>query len=83
MGAAGAGAGGGGQGAREELGFGRRWLRWMHKNGVRHWVVPCTLIASALVRWCIGLGSYSGTSDQNCSTESQINVNRLTIHVCS
>ncbi|KAH9986714.1 glycosyl transferase [Russula vinacea] len=32
----------------------------MHKNGVRHWVVPCTLIASALVRWCIGLGSYSG-----------------------
>jgi len=48
---------------REELGFGRRWLRWMHKNGVRHWVVPCTLLASALVRWCIGLGSYSGTSD--------------------
>ena len=74
MGTAGAGAGEGGQGAREELGFGRRWLRWMHKNGVRHWVVPCTLIASALVRWCIGLGSYSGTSDQNCSTESQINV---------
>ncbi|KAH9989678.1 glucosyltransferase [Russula compacta] len=32
----------------------------MHKNGVKHWVVLCTLLASALVRWCIGLGSYSG-----------------------
>ena len=45
----------------QEQGFGRRWLRWMHKNGVKHWVVPCTLLASVLVRWCIGLGSYSGT----------------------
>jgi alpha-1,3-glucosyltransferase len=44
-----------------EQGLGRRWLRWMHKNGVKHWVVPCTLTASALVRWSIGLGSYSGT----------------------
>ena len=46
----------------EEQGFGRRWLRWMHRNGFKHWVVPCTLLASVLVRWCIGLGSYSGTS---------------------
>lgn len=45
----------------QEQGFGRRWLRWMHKNGVKHWVVPCTLLASVLVRWCTGLGSYSGT----------------------
>ncbi|KAI0250725.1 ALG6, ALG8 glycosyltransferase family-domain-containing protein [Lactifluus subvellereus] len=44
----------------QEQGFGRRWLRWMHKNGVKHWVVPCTLLASALVRLCVGLGSYSG-----------------------
>jgi len=46
----------------QEQGFGRRWLRWMHKNGVKHWVVPCTLLASALVRWCVGLSSYSGMS---------------------
>ncbi|KAH9080462.1 glucosyltransferase [Lactarius deliciosus] len=32
----------------------------MHKNGLKHWVVPCALLASAVVRWCIGLGSYSG-----------------------
>ncbi|KAH9049839.1 glucosyltransferase [Lactarius hengduanensis] len=44
----------------QEQGLGRRWLRWMHKNGLKHWVVPCTLLASAVVRWCIGLGSYSG-----------------------
>jgi hypothetical protein len=50
---------------QEEQGFGRRWLRWMHKNGVRHWIVPCTLLASILVRWCIGLSSYSGTSARN------------------
>ncbi|KAH9179315.1 glycosyltransferase family 57 protein [Lactarius sanguifluus] len=43
----------------QEQGLGRRWLRWMHKNGLKHWVVPCTLLASAVVRWCIGLGSYS------------------------
>ncbi len=48
----------------QEQGFGRQWLRWMHKNGVKHWVVPCTLLASVLVRWCIGLGSYSGTFNQ-------------------
>ena len=46
----------------EEQAFGRRWSRWMHRNGVKHWIVPCTLLASVLVRWCIGLGSYSGTS---------------------
>jgi hypothetical protein len=53
---------------QEEQGFGRRWLRWMYKNGVKHWVVPCTLLASVLVRWCIGLGSYSGTLAKNNNT---------------
>ncbi len=51
----------------QEQGFGRRWSRWMHKNGVKHWFVPCTLLASVLVRWCIGLGSYSGTFNSNDS----------------
>jgi alpha-1,3-glucosyltransferase len=44
----------------QEQGFGRRWLRWMHKSGVKHWVVPCTLLASALLRLSVGLGPYSG-----------------------
>ena len=41
-----------------EQGFGRRWLRWMHRNGVKHWVVPCMLLASVWVWWWIGLSSY-------------------------
>jgi alpha-1,3-glucosyltransferase len=44
----------------QEQGFGRRWLRWLHKNGVKDLAVPCTLLASILVRLCVGLGSYSG-----------------------
>lgn len=61
----------------QEQGFGRRWLRWMHKNGVKHWVVPCTLLASALVRWCIGLGSYSGTSSKHCLSRGEDIVRRI------
>ncbi len=38
----------------------RRWARWMHKQGLKQWVIPITLVVSALVKWCIGLGSYSG-----------------------
>lgn len=49
----------------QEQGLGRRWLRWMHKNGLKHWVVPCTLLASVVIRWCIGLGSYSGKQVYN------------------
>ena len=47
-----------------ERGYGRRWLRdaGCTGTGIKHWVVPCTLLASVMVRWCIGLGSYSGAS---------------------
>ena len=49
--------------AREEAetGAGRRWIRWMHRNNMKGWVVPAALVTGALVRWCISLGSYSGT----------------------
>lgn len=32
----------------------------MHKQGIKDWVVVITILLSALVKWCIGLGSYSG-----------------------
>lgn len=50
--------------AREEAetGAGRRWIRWMHRNNMKDWVVPAILLAGALVRWCVGLGTYSGAS---------------------
>ncbi|TDL22242.1 hypothetical protein BD410DRAFT_272741 [Rickenella mellea] len=43
-----------------EGGAGKRWIRWMHKHGMKHWVVPCTILASVCVKWSTGLGSYSG-----------------------
>lgn len=38
----------------------RRWVRWMHKNNMKAWVVPCAIAASIYVKWCIGMGGYSG-----------------------
>lgn len=38
----------------------RRWTRWMHKQGLKPLAVPIILLISALIRWCIGLASYSG-----------------------
>jgi alpha-1,3-glucosyltransferase len=41
-------------------GAGRRWVRWMHRHNMKDWVVPSAIAASTLVKWCIGLGTYSG-----------------------
>lgn len=38
----------------------RRWVRWMHKQNMKAWVVPCAIATSTCVKWCIGLGGYSG-----------------------
>ena len=39
----------------------------MHKQGLKAWVVPCAIAASVWVKWCIGLGSYSGTFEVSSS----------------
>jgi len=45
-----------------EGGFVRRWIRWMHKEGVKGWISPCVLLTTLWIKW--SLGSYSGrTSD--------------------
>lgn len=44
----------------EETATGRRWIRWMHKCGIKQWIVPGIIAASTLVKVAIGLGSYSG-----------------------
>jgi len=41
-------------------GAGRRWVRWMHRHNLKNWVAPSAIVASTLVKWCIGLGTYSG-----------------------
>ena len=44
----------------EGTSMGRRWIRWMHKRDIKEWVVPGIIAASTLVKFAIGLGSYSG-----------------------
>jgi len=46
--------------SREDPGACRRWIRWMQKQGLKAWVVPSAIAASVWVKWCIGLGGYSG-----------------------
>lgn len=41
-------------------GAGRRWVRWMHRHNLKNWVAPSAIVTSTLVKWCIGLGTYSG-----------------------
>jgi alpha-1,3-glucosyltransferase len=45
---------------KEESSMGKRWVRWMHKTGMKGWVVPTAILGSTLVKWCVGLGPYSG-----------------------
>ncbi len=45
-----------------EMSMGRVWVRWMHKRNMKGWVVPALVAVSTLLKWCIGLGSYSGSS---------------------
>ncbi|KAG2368691.1 ALG6, ALG8 glycosyltransferase family-domain-containing protein [Suillus spraguei] len=42
------------------FGAGRRFVRWMHRSNMKSLVIPSAIAASALVKWCIGLGTYSG-----------------------
>ena len=49
----------------EEHSMGKRWVRWMHKNGMKQLVVPAAIAGSLWVRWAIGLASYSGMSATN------------------
>jgi hypothetical protein len=43
-------------------GMGLRWIWWMHRQGMKEWVVPSAVAGSIWIKWCIGLGSYSGMS---------------------
>ncbi|KAL4064874.1 glycosyltransferase family 57 protein [Scleroderma yunnanense] len=68
---------------REDPGACRRWIRWMHKQGLKGLVVPSAIIASIWVKWCIGLGGYSGhaTPPMFGDYEAQRHWMELTIHL--
>ncbi|KAI0802056.1 glucosyltransferase [Irpex lacteus] len=55
----------------------------MHNQGLKDWVVVITILLSALVKWCIGLGSYSGqaTPPMFGDYEAQRHWLELTIHL--
>ena len=44
----------------ERSNLARRWVRWMHKNRMKHWIIPCSVLAAVGVKWATGLGPYSG-----------------------
>ncbi|KAH7919268.1 hypothetical protein BV22DRAFT_1023274 [Leucogyrophana mollusca] len=73
------------QESEDDLGPGgaRRWVRWMHRHGMKAWVVPCAVAASMWVKWCIGLGTYSGhaTPPMFGDYEAQRHWMELTIHL--
>lgn len=43
-----------------KLGAARRWIRWMHRNRMREEVLVCSIAAAVWIKWCVGLGGYSG-----------------------
>ncbi|KAG2069054.1 hypothetical protein BDR04DRAFT_1078626 [Suillus decipiens] len=65
------------------FGAGRRFVRWMHRSNMKSLVIPSAIAASALVKWCIGLGTYSGydTPPMFGDYEAQRHWMELTIHL--
>ena len=47
-----------------EGGFARRWIKWMHKEGVKGWIFPCVLLTTSWIKWATSLGSYSGKTSE-------------------
>ncbi|KAJ7761486.1 glycosyltransferase family 57 protein [Mycena maculata] len=70
-------------GRETEHAMGRRWIRWMHKRGVKAWVLPSVLLASTCIKVSMGLGSYSGqgTPPMFGDYEAQRHWMELTIHL--
>lgn len=64
-------------------GMGRRWVRWMHEKGMKHWVVSVAVVGAAWVKWAVGLGTYSGngTPPMYGDYEAQRHWMELTIHL--
>ncbi|KAH8104721.1 glycosyltransferase family 57 protein [Cristinia sonorae] len=67
----------------DEGGMARRWVRWMHKQGLKQWVLPNAILISTLLKWCVGLGTYSGhnTPPMFGDYEAQRHWMELTIHL--
>ncbi|KAI0789811.1 ALG6, ALG8 glycosyltransferase family-domain-containing protein [Abortiporus biennis] len=55
----------------------------MHHHGMKDWIIPWVTLVAVLIRWCVGLGSYSGqnTPPMFGDYEAQRHWMELTIHL--
>ncbi|KAF9450577.1 glycosyltransferase family 57 protein [Macrolepiota fuliginosa MF-IS2] len=55
----------------------------MHKRGIRGWIIPVLVLVSTLVKFCVGLGGYSGrnTPPMYGDYEAQRHWMELTLHL--
>ncbi|KAI0699297.1 ALG6, ALG8 glycosyltransferase family-domain-containing protein [Cerioporus squamosus] len=69
--------------SEDDRSMARRWLRWMHQENMKAWIVPSLVLASIWVKWAVGLGSYSGqgTPPMYGDYEAQRHWMELTIHL--
>ena len=44
----------------DNVGMGRRWIKWMHRNRMQDRVLVCSVAAALWLKWCVGLSGYSG-----------------------
>ncbi|KAF8645218.1 hypothetical protein AX16_008045 [Volvariella volvacea WC 439] len=63
--------------------MGRRWVKWLHKRGIKQWAIPGIIAASTLVKLCMSMGSYSGrgTPPMYGDYEAQRHWMELTLHL--
>ncbi|KAF8513781.1 ALG6, ALG8 glycosyltransferase family-domain-containing protein [Gautieria morchelliformis] len=67
----------------EQCGWARKWVRWMHRSGMRGWVIPVSMVGAAWIKWLVSLGGYSGfnTPPMFGDYEAQRHWLEITIHL--
>jgi len=40
--------------------LGKLWIRWMYRNHMKEGLTVCSVLATLWLKWCVGMGSYSG-----------------------
>ncbi|KAF9556756.1 glucosyltransferase [Agrocybe pediades] len=63
--------------------MGRRWIRWVHKRGMKQWVLPGIVMSAVLFKWALALGPYSGqaTPPMYGDYEAQRHWMEITLHL--
>ncbi|KAF8895501.1 ALG6, ALG8 glycosyltransferase family-domain-containing protein [Infundibulicybe gibba] len=69
--------------ARAPPSAGRRFIRYMHKRGLRTYILPVTFLFAFFIKYCVGLGGYSGmgTPPMFGDYEAQRHWMEITLHL--